>query len=123
MTRNTLQFLTKGLTSDKAKQIVSKVYTSLEDTGVGLEISANAKNIGREYQSLGMDIRASVSELDVNPSLSMVERVSGMAYISQKLNLLSHLSANLCTVRDYNRAIRELNERFCATVWVDKSEG
>jgi uncharacterized protein (UPF0297 family) len=38
MTRNTLQFLTKGLTSDKAKQIVSKVYTSLEDTGVGLEI-------------------------------------------------------------------------------------
>lgn len=119
MKSDTLSFILKGIESNKARQLLTKVYASLEESGIDLSIASNIKNIGTQYQSLGLDLKIDLKDVSLNPTITLVERVSAMAYINQKLTLLSHLSARLCTVRDYNSTLKELNSNFSTVVWKD----
>lgn len=117
MKTNTLAYVLEGLESEKAKEVLTKVYASIEDSGLDLELTSQAKNFGQPYQSTGMDIRASVHDVQLLKAITLVERVSAMAFINQKMTLLAHLSANLCTVREYKNQVKALNDRFELVVW------
>ena len=119
MKKDTLTYLQSGITFVKAKTLIAKVYSSIEDSGMDISLSSQVKNLGGNYQSLGMDLTASISNVRELDNLTLVERVSAMSFISQKMTLLSHLSANLCSVADYNRAKRELDKRFAEVLWKD----
>lgn len=119
MKKDTLTYLHQGVTSERAKKIISNVYAYVMASGVNLEFSTMLKNLGRDYQSAGLDLKLSTGNVRDLDNLTLIEQVTGTSYIIQKLTLLSHLSANLCSVKEYNNSLKELNSRFSDLIWKD----